>query len=320
MGAFVDLTGNRYGRLTVLAKSPEKKNRIEWICLCDCGKETIVRGNNLRSGNTKSCGCFDLENKLNKFHDLTGRTFGRLTVLQRDGYAYKPSGSREIKWMCVCDCGNQVSVTATHLNNGDTTSCGCYFRNMASQRYTHDLTGRRFGKLTVLQRVSKPGDTDGVKWRCKCDCGYFTNVRAISLTKGLTRSCGCLKMSKGESCIYREFKKHGIEFEREYIFDDLLSEKGNPLRFDFALFDRSGSLKGLLEFQGIQHYEERSLCEDFGKQQREVTDAQKRKYCQDRNIKLIEIKYDDDLECATLSAIMELYANPVPSAVETAKV
>jgi hypothetical protein len=53
-----DETGNKYGRLTVLARVDNTKGRpIYWRCRCDCGKETTVRGWSLRSGDSKSCGC-----------------------------------------------------------------------------------------------------------------------------------------------------------------------------------------------------------------------------------------------------------------------
>lgn len=60
MGKLIDLTGMRFGRLTVVSRSKEiTKNhkRVYWDCICDCGKQTSVDGWNLRSGYTKSCGC-----------------------------------------------------------------------------------------------------------------------------------------------------------------------------------------------------------------------------------------------------------------------
>lgn len=56
---FKDLTGNRYSRLIVLARSGKSADghRLLWKCVCDCGNYIIVRGRNLVSGNTKSCGC-----------------------------------------------------------------------------------------------------------------------------------------------------------------------------------------------------------------------------------------------------------------------
>lgn len=53
-----------------------------------------------------------------------------------------------------------------------------------------DLTGQRFGKLTVLERTENIGTSAG--WRCRCDCGKETVVRTASLRSGGTKSCGCL--------------------------------------------------------------------------------------------------------------------------------
>ena len=59
MPAFIDLTGQRYGRLTVLSKSSTAKDGgTIWLCKCDCGNEITVKSGNLRSGHTLSCGCF----------------------------------------------------------------------------------------------------------------------------------------------------------------------------------------------------------------------------------------------------------------------
>ena len=57
---FIDLTGQRFGRLTVNKRAPKKYNSKQafWECTCDCGKIVIVPGGELRSGHTKSCGCY----------------------------------------------------------------------------------------------------------------------------------------------------------------------------------------------------------------------------------------------------------------------
>ena len=58
MNARIDLTNQRFGRLTVLRFSHTGKwGRAFWACLCDCGKETVASGEDLKSGNTASCGC-----------------------------------------------------------------------------------------------------------------------------------------------------------------------------------------------------------------------------------------------------------------------
>lgn len=71
---FINLAGQRFGRLLVIERVENKKNRLAtWKCICDCGNETICLGASLRSGNTKSCGCLqrDLARKCNIKHGLT---------------------------------------------------------------------------------------------------------------------------------------------------------------------------------------------------------------------------------------------------------
>ena len=62
MPAFKDLTGQIFGRLTVLEHVGNNKHRqARWRCRCSCGAEVIVAGYSLRSGNTTSCSCLKLE-------------------------------------------------------------------------------------------------------------------------------------------------------------------------------------------------------------------------------------------------------------------
>ena len=62
MGKFVDLTGQRFGRLVVIKLLTSKgTKRLKWLCKCDCGNECVVLGHNLVGGHTKSCGCLRKE-------------------------------------------------------------------------------------------------------------------------------------------------------------------------------------------------------------------------------------------------------------------
>lgn len=57
---FIDETGKRFGRLTVLKRAAIKIcNHVAWECLCDCGNTIVCRANSLETGNTKSCGCYN---------------------------------------------------------------------------------------------------------------------------------------------------------------------------------------------------------------------------------------------------------------------
>lgn len=116
-----DLTGRRFGRLTVIRQLENKNHRTRWLCRCDCGNEKEVASRDLKAGKVKSCGCLRREGSKNK-KDISGRRFGRLTALH-------PTDRRDVHgviyWVCQCDCGNQTEVPASNLVNGTCKSCGC---------------------------------------------------------------------------------------------------------------------------------------------------------------------------------------------------
>src|ERR1700743_3058124 len=57
MSRLIDLTGKKFGKLTVKSQSISRNRQSRWNCICDCGKETIVYSNDLKRGDTQSCGC-----------------------------------------------------------------------------------------------------------------------------------------------------------------------------------------------------------------------------------------------------------------------
>ncbi len=65
-----DLSGKKFGRLTVLSRAPNSGRRTMWYCLCDCGSRLSVRAENLVSGNTKSCGCIEKERPNATIHGM----------------------------------------------------------------------------------------------------------------------------------------------------------------------------------------------------------------------------------------------------------
>lgn len=82
---------------------------------------------------------------MGKFQDLTGMRFGYLTVVKRVEDYVSPKGYKDAKWLCLCDCGNEIIVRRSDLTNNRTLSCGCYgkeARYKSKKKYnTYDLTG-----------------------------------------------------------------------------------------------------------------------------------------------------------------------------------
>lgn len=81
MGSFIDMKGQRFGRLTVIERVGTSKNRQPiWLCKCDCGNETTSTRSNLVFGTMRSCGCLKNERvaTLNKTHGLTHTRLHRI--------------------------------------------------------------------------------------------------------------------------------------------------------------------------------------------------------------------------------------------------
>lgn len=131
-----------------------------------------------------------------KIQDLTGQRFGRLIVLELDKEKTRYGSTY---WKCKCDCGNIKSVNASLLKSGQTQSCGCLHRERTISTHFKDLTGQRFGRLTVISKCDKNDIGKSYSytcWKCKCDCGNIIITPSRSLLSGDSKSCGCLRIEK----------------------------------------------------------------------------------------------------------------------------
>lgn len=160
MGKYRDLTGRKFGRLTIIKPAGMIKGHFMWHCMCDCGKETIVRADLLQKGSTRSCGCLSREIHVQTVHheNLIGYRFSRLIVVE---YAGRTKTNRMCLWRCKCDCGNEIIVRTSSLRDGSTRSCGCLQRERVIEAATtHGLSGGRKG-TPRLYRIWR-----NIKQRC----------------------------------------------------------------------------------------------------------------------------------------------------------
>ena len=126
MAKFIDLTGQRFGRLKVIKRAENKGKETRWLCKCDCGNETITSGARLKNGQTKSCGCIRTEN-------IVGKKFGRILVLEKTN---KKDKWNKPLYHCVCDCGKELYYPYERLTHGniETKSCGCYIKDYLREK------------------------------------------------------------------------------------------------------------------------------------------------------------------------------------------
>ena len=160
--------------------------------------------------------------------DLTGRIFGRITVIERQG-----TRNNYALWFCQCSCGNELHVTSTRLRNGQ-QSCGCIRRGMKiSNRSRKDLEGQRFGDLLVLEYAG--ADPWGkALWKCTCTCGNETTVTGSNLRRGITKACGCLRgkavrLGRGHAAKNRVIRSYQIHATERGLVWRLSDEEFNTI-------------------------------------------------------------------------------------------
>jgi hypothetical protein len=126
-----------------------------------------------------------------RFINLTGFTFGRLLVKEYAGMRTPDKKNKNHQWLCICDCNNKTIVVGNHLKSGVTRSCGCYQKDRVKETCFHDIAGKLFGKLTVIEHLGKKGDEH--QWKCQCSCSNITIVNGGNLSNNPrgTKSCGC---------------------------------------------------------------------------------------------------------------------------------
>lgn len=102
-----------------------------------------------------------------KVKDITGKRYGRLTVIEKAGYYISPGGKRFLRWLCKCDCGNFKTVITSKLNNGHTKSCGCLQVEIQKQKLEMREKDR-FNNTRILMLTSKEykNNTSGHKGVC----------------------------------------------------------------------------------------------------------------------------------------------------------
>jgi len=128
---------------------------------------------------------------MGRIKDLKGKKFGRWTVIEFAG----SDKTGTALWECVCACGTKRIVERGNLVSGKSKSCGCLRKEVNSKTKVRDITGQKFGRLTVLKRNKKEKEKK-VSWLCRCKCGVEIIVTSTHLISGHTQSCGCYKRDR----------------------------------------------------------------------------------------------------------------------------
>ena len=136
---FIDLTGQRFGRLVVKRRTDNAKyGGARWLCTCDCGENTTCLSGNLRGGKSKSCGCFNKEIAIK-----TRTTHGM-------------SGTREyVTWRSMKNrCQNPNSTVFDHYGGRGITICKEWVDSF--ETFYRDMGDKPNG--LTLDRIDTNGD------------------------------------------------------------------------------------------------------------------------------------------------------------------
>lgn len=166
-----NLVGNKYGRLLVIERESSLNGHTRWLCKCDCGKECVVHGTSLKSGNTTSCGCFKTENA-KKLYSGARQNNKRLYAvwngikqrcLNKNSKSYHNYGGRGIKicneWKNSYESFYDWAIQSGYRdglqidridNNGDYCASNCRFVDKEIQ-----ANNKRNVRLYTINNVTK---------------------------------------------------------------------------------------------------------------------------------------------------------------------
>jgi hypothetical protein len=216
-----NLKGQKFGKLLVLKRAGSSKHKdIMWKCICDCGKNKIINGLNLRRGRTQSCGCLQKEitslRRKNTAKDLTGMKFGKLTairLIRKINYKHF--------WLFRCDCGKEKILDKGTVvpSSAQTKSCGCLKEKILKEKwlgkkninYCHGMSKTNFYGVwnTMIQRCHNPNASNFKKYGAK-------NIKVCNRWR---------KFTNFMQDMYEEYIEHIENFGRKETQIDRLNNK-----------------------------------------------------------------------------------------------
>jgi len=266
-----------------------KDNKLKWRCFKkDCGKEFESNWNNIYKGH--GCSKCKINSPRRKTTELFKKEVYNLTKGDFEVLGEYVNNSTDIL-MYHKSCDYMFNVKpATFLHKNVCPKC-----SITGKKNT-DIFKEKVYEL-VKDEYEVIGEYIGTHKHIKIKhniCNNEYNVQPSNFLRG--RRCPFCAESLGEQAIRHWLEENDISFLQEYDkFIDLLSDKGNPLRFDFIVFEDKQQLKikMLIEFDGAQHFKwqkDWQKKEDFETLQ--YHDKLKNNYCKINNIKLLRIPYN----------------------------
>lgn len=144
----LDITNQKFGKLTAIKKMPSKNGKTYWLCVCDCGKEKVVQTCHLIDGRTKSCGCGYEQEGLTKKCVICGKEFQPLPSGTSRRYCFDCSPSyktTEERSTSIIQLRRAMKAEAVKRFGNKCSRCG-YDKNLGALEFHHkDASVKKFG-------------------------------------------------------------------------------------------------------------------------------------------------------------------------------
>ena len=144
----------------------------------------------------------------------------------------------------VCDSENWRLLNAIKLKKTNKCGCGGKATNI------NDLTGRQFGRLTVISPTERRSNSGQIIWLCKCSCGRNINVQTTMLSSGAQVSCGCYGAERRHAALEKERILTHVENTNLIAIKPRKLRKDNKTGVRGVKLCRSGRWQALITFQG----------------------------------------------------------------------
>jgi TusA-related sulfurtransferase len=268
--------------------------KLKWKCLKkDCNRDFECTWHNIIRN--RGCGkCrgrqVDISNCLaTKYPELAKEWHptknGNLTP-----YDVTSGSNKKVWWLCSKNPKHEweVNIVSRSHNKHNCPYCS---GNYPSEDYNLLVCNPELAREWNYKKNKKepkdytPSSNNKVFWKCKkCDNEWLASINSRNSGKG----CPQCNESKGENRIQEFLIRNNFSYDKQYVFDDLLSKLGKLLRFDFGIIDNKNLLL-LIEYDGEFHYKKYYKKQNFEILQ--YHDKLKNDYCNKNNIKLLRIPY-----------------------------
>jgi hypothetical protein len=281
-----------------LLEDEYKNTKTKMNFKCSCGEKFETSWENYYYRNVRCCKTCVAKNRIGK--PRTFWTYEKLCDFVIEFGEGSKLLSKEYKdyddlLFFECKCGEKFNVS---LNNYICANCR-QCSNCGHSRGSENQRGYSIKSIKEILKIKNKNlivlskkyinAKENIKLKCK-ECNEVFERTWDSLNNRNLINCPSCNCSKGEKTVREFLIDNNIQYGKEVCFNDLLSDYGNALRFDFIVYFNN-NIKFAVEYDGEFHYEPITGYDNFEKLK--YHDRLKNEYCIKNNIPLIRIPYWD---------------------------